>query len=133
KGAAAVLVARVVSDDPRLITGCAVAVVAGHLWPIWAGFRGGKGVATLAGAFAVLVPMAVLWSGVLFVSLVAMTRYVSLASIVAAAALPVGTLFFDGRVSITVGAAGLAGLVIWRHGANIARLIDGKEHRVGEG
>jgi glycerol-3-phosphate acyltransferase PlsY len=90
-------------------------------------------VATLAGAYLVLAPVAVMWSGVLFVCVVAMTRYVSLASIVAAAALPMGTLLLDGRLSTTLGAFGLAALVIWRHEANIARLIDGNESRVSRG
>jgi glycerol-3-phosphate acyltransferase PlsY len=133
KGALAVSVARLVTDDSRLVAGAAVAVVAGHVWPVWAGFRGGKGVATLAGAYLILAPVAVLWSGVLFVCTVAMSRYVSLASIVAAAALPVGTLLLDGRPWITVAALGLAVLVIWCHRTNIARLFDGTEYRVGEG
>ena len=133
KGAVAVVVAGIVTDEPWLIVGCAAAVVAGHVWPVWAGFRGGKGVATLAGAYGVLAPLAVMWSGVLFVCVVAMSRYVSLASIVAAAALPIGTLLLDGRPSTTLGAFGLAALVIWRHRANIGRLIDGNESRVGKG
>jgi glycerol-3-phosphate acyltransferase PlsY len=133
KGALAVVVAQLVTNDPRLVAGSAVAVVAGHVWPVWAGFRGGKGVATLAGAYLALAPVAVMWSGVLFVCTVAMSRYVSLASIVAAAALPIGTLLLDGRPSIAIAALGLAVLVIWCHRANIARLIDGNEYRVGEG
>ena len=132
KGAVAMVVARIVVDDPWLIAGCAVAVVVGHVWPMWAGLRGGKGVATLAGAYAVLSPVAALWSGVMFVCVVAMSRYVSLASIVAAATLSLGTLLFDGRPSTTAAAFVLAVLVIWRHGSNIARLIDGSESRVGE-
>jgi glycerol-3-phosphate acyltransferase PlsY len=132
KGAVAVLVARIVSDDPGLIVGCAAAVVTGHIWPVWTRFRGGKGVATLAGAYALLAPLAVLWSGVLFICVVTMSRYVSLASIVAAAALPIGTLLLDGRRSTTLGACGLALLVVWRHAGNIARLIDGNERRLGD-
>lgn len=133
KGVIAVGVARLVTDEPWVVVGCAAAVVAGHVWPVWTGFHGGKGVATLAGAYLVLAPVAVMWSGVLFVCVVAMTRYVSLASIVAAAALPMGTLLLDGRLSTTLGAFGLAALVIWRHEANIARLIDGNESRVSRG
>jgi len=131
KGAMAVVVARIVTDESWLVVGCAAAVVAGHVWPVWTGFRGGKGVATLAGAYGVLAPVPVMWSGVLFVFVVAISRYVSLASIVAAAALPIGTLLLDGRPSTTLGAFGLAALVVWRHGPNIARLIAGNESRVG--
>jgi len=89
-------------------------------------------VATLAGAYLALAPVAVMWSAVLFVCVVAMSRYVSLASIVAAAALPIGTLLLDGRRSTTLGACGLALLVVWRHAGNIARLIDGNERRLGD-
>ena len=131
KGALAAILAQLVSDDDWLIAACAAAVVVGHVWPAWAGFRGGKGVATLAGAYAVLAPVPVLWSGVLFVSVVAMSRYVSLASILAALALPVGTLLVDEAWETTIAAAALAALVVWRHGANIARLIDGNESRLG--
>ena len=75
KGALAVLLARVVIDEPYALAACAVAVVAGHVWPVWAGFRGGKGVATVAGAFALIEPTAVVWCVMAFGCFVAMTRW----------------------------------------------------------
>lgn len=131
KGALAVLLARIVIDEPHATAACAVAVVAGHVWPIWAGFRGGKGVATVAGAFALITPMAVVWCVVVFGCVLAMTRYVSAGSLAAAGVLPVATLLEDGRPSVTLGACVVSALVVWRHRMNIGRLRNGTEPRVG--
>ena len=67
KGVLAVWLARLLNGEIEVMVGCAVAVVVGHMWPIWAGFRGGKGVATAAGAWALVAPVAVVWSVVVFV------------------------------------------------------------------
>ena len=131
KGVVAVGMARALSGEPEVVVGCAVAVVVGHVWPIWAGFRGGKGVATTAGAWALVVPMAVVWSVVVFGSVVAMTRIVSAGSLAAAVALPIASALFDGRPAPMAGAVVLAALITWRHRANIARLASGTEPRVG--
>jgi acyl phosphate:glycerol-3-phosphate acyltransferase len=131
KGIVAVLLARLLSGEPDVIVGCAIAVVAGHMWPIWAGFRGGKGVATTAGAWSMVVWVAVVWSIVVFGSVVAMTRYVSVASVAAALVLPVMTYLLDGSVPATTGAMALAALVVLRHHGNLARLASGTEPRVG--
>src|ERR1700752_2763143 len=71
-----------------IVTAAAVAVIVGHMFPVWLGFRGGKGVATGVGVFLILAPIALLCAGVLFVAIVFFTRYVSLGSIVAAATIP---------------------------------------------
>ncbi len=131
KGALAVLLARVVVDEPYALAACAVGVVVGHAWPVWAGFRGGKGVATVAGAFGLIAPVAVVWCVVTFASFVAMTRYVSVGSLAAAAMLPFATLLADGRLSVTIGACVVGGLVVWRHRSNLGRLRSGTEPRVG--
>jgi glycerol-3-phosphate acyltransferase PlsY len=112
----------------------AVAAIAGHNYTPWLGFKGGKGIATSAGVLLALMPLAVLaiaavWGAVFFT-----TRYVSLASIAAAAALPVAVaaLWFGGRGGNPplVGFAVLiAALAIWRHRTNIQRLLAGTEHR----
>jgi glycerol-3-phosphate acyltransferase PlsY len=87
--------------------------------------------ATGLGAFLALVPKAVLPAAVLFIAIVAISRYVSLASIAAALVLPVG-VFVLGYPRASTGAAALAALVIlWRHRENIRRLADGKENRLG--
>ena len=71
-----------------LIAAAAIATIVGHIFPVWLGFRGGKGVATGVGVFLMLAPIALLCAGVLFVAIVSLTRYVSLGSIVAAATIP---------------------------------------------
>lgn len=131
KGVLAVWLARLLGGEIEVMVACAVAVVAGHMWPIWAGFRGGKGVATAAGAWALIAPIAVVWSVVVFASLVATTRYVSAGSVAAAIAVPVVTTLLDGRLSTAVGSVILAALIVWRHRSNLSRLAKGTESRIG--
>jgi glycerol-3-phosphate acyltransferase PlsY len=109
---------------------CGVAVVAGHVWPVFLRFRGGKGVAAGAGAFLGLAPAATGITLGIFLLVLLGTRFVSLASLVAAAALPV-LLWLRGAPKLVwwVGFA-LAVLVIVRHRTNIRRLRSGTEHRV---
>jgi len=137
KGAAAVLLAAVFASGPAdwLLTSAAVAVLVGHIFPIWLSFRGGKGVATAIGVFLVLAPLAVLIAGVIFLAVVLSTRYVSLGSIVGAlvVALVVGLehcaqhkLRFD---SVLVTAICCATLIVFAHRQNISRLIHGTENK----
>jgi acyl phosphate:glycerol-3-phosphate acyltransferase len=140
KGALAVFLARLwLSPDGSLtwpVGLAALAVIVGHVFPVWLGFRGGKGVATGAGVLLMLVPFAVLIAGILFLAVVLLTRYVSLASILAAAAVPIFVWlqlqFYQPRadgetlVTITVGAALL---IIFAHRSNIERLTKGTESR----
>jgi glycerol-3-phosphate acyltransferase PlsY len=131
KGALAVLLARVVVDEPYALAACAIAVVAGHVWPIWARFHGGKGVATAVGAFALIEPVAVVWCVMVFGCVVAMTRYVSAGSLAAAIVLPMVTRLAGAGGWVTLGASLTAALVVWRHRSNIARLRRGVEPRLG--
>jgi acyl phosphate:glycerol-3-phosphate acyltransferase len=117
------------------VAGAAVAVIVGHMFPVWLGFRGGKGVATGVGVFLVLAPLAVVGAGVIFVLIVWRTRYVSLGSIVAAAAIPLFVLldnYFHPSLEfaplITAATAG-ATLIIFAHRGNIGRLIEGSESK----
>jgi glycerol-3-phosphate acyltransferase PlsY len=107
------------------------AAVAGHIWTMFAGFRGGKGVATTVGVLMALAPWAfVVFVGV-FVAVVAVTRYISLGSILGAVAFVVALAFgpdHAGRPTLIVGAV-LALLIIARHRDNIARLLRGEERR----
>jgi acyl phosphate:glycerol-3-phosphate acyltransferase len=113
----------------------ALFAVLGHVFPIWLKFRGGKGVATGLGAFAALVPKAVLIMIGIFAALVIAFRYVSLASMVAAAALPalIYVLYvkgWGGPINDVLAAAlAASAIVIAKHRANISRLLAGTEHR----
>lgn len=111
----------------------ALFAILGHLFPIWLKFKGGKGVATGAGAFIALAPKAVVLVLVLFAVLVLIFRYVSLGSMIATAAFPVAVYFLTDYKSPLVIAiiAVCALLIIAKHHANIRRLIAGTENRLG--
>ena len=133
KGAAAVLAARAAGVDEGAQAAAAAAAVAGHVWPVWLRFRGGKGVAVAGGAFAVLAPVATGMAVAVFVTVAAISRYVSLGSLAAAVALPL-LAFAAGASSVTVAAAaGVAGLILARHRENVGRLRSGTERRLGPG
>jgi glycerol-3-phosphate acyltransferase PlsY len=107
------------------------AAVVGHLFPVWLGFRGGKGVATGAGLFIPLAPLALLASVALFATLLAATRVVSVASIVASLSLgPIAGLLGAPR-AVVVLAVAAALLIVAKHHENIARLRRGEEPRLG--
>ena len=112
----------------------AVAVIAGHNYTPWLGFKGGKGIATSAGVLLALMPWAVLAIAVVWVLVFKISRYVSLASICAAAALPVavGLLWFSGcggNGPLLAFSLAISALAIWRHRTNIQRLRAGTESR----
>lgn len=133
KGAIAVwLAARLSSESATWMIIAAVAALIGHCFPVWLNFRGGKGVATAAGAFLMLSPLALLGSVILFVLVVAFWRYVSLASICAAASTPLLIYFLWAPhhappLAVTFGALAAALLIVFKHDANIQRLVQGEE------
>ncbi|WP_419804110.1 glycerol-3-phosphate 1-O-acyltransferase PlsY [Terriglobus sp.] len=108
--------------------------VLGHMFPVWLGFRGGKGVATALGVFLALMPGVTLVAVLVFAVVVAFTKYVSLASIVGAAVLAILAVLFDGRHRLIVDLVyiAIALLVIWKHSGNIARLRAGTEPKFGQ-
>jgi len=114
-----------------------VACILGHTFPVWLRFRGGKGVATSAGVLLGLMPLAVVSVFVVWLILFKGTRYVSVASIGAAFALPLFVVLYL-RIKLLTGASLLpfsiliAGVVIWRHRSNIERLLHGNERRFGQ-
>ena len=108
----------------------AAAAVAGHIYPVWLGFRGGKGVATATGAFAVLAPMLTAAAVGVFVAVVAASRYVSLGSVLAAAALCAGAWWFGPR-PVAIAASVVSALIVWAHRDNLARLRAGTERVFG--
>jgi glycerol-3-phosphate acyltransferase PlsY len=139
KGAAAVwLAARFTNENAAWMIIGGLAALAGHCFPVWLRFRGGKGVATAAGMFLVLCPLAALGSIGLFVLVVVFWRYVSLGSVAAAAAMPMLVYFLWAPhhappLIVTFGAFAAAILVVYKHDANIQRLVEGREPRFSFG
>lgn len=132
KGALPVMAAaRLGSGAAYLPELAAVAAVLGHLFPVWLGFRGGKGVATGAGAFLSLAPRATLAAAGVFLATVALTRYVSLGSVVGALSLPLLAWASGASLATCLVAAVVAALVVVGHRGNLARLRQGREHRLG--
>jgi len=139
KGAAAVWLAGRFSNESA--TGMMIAALAallGHCFPIWLKFRGGKGVATAAGAFLVLCPPALLSSLILFLLVIFFWRYVSLASISAAASMPLLIYFLWAPhhappLMVIFGALAATGIIVYKHDANIQRLVQGEEPKFSFG
>jgi glycerol-3-phosphate acyltransferase PlsY len=104
--------------------------VVGHNWPVYFGFKGGKGVMTSFAVALMFSPMAALICLVVFIIIVAMTRYVSLGSMVSAAIFPAAALLFNEPLYMVLTGAALAVLIIWRHRANIGRLVSGNESKL---
>jgi glycerol-3-phosphate acyltransferase PlsY len=128
KGAVAVLLARAwVGEDAAQLAG--LCAFLGHLYPVWLGFRGGKGVATFLGTLLAAWPVG-LAACATWALTAAISRYSSLSALVAAALAPVWALVL-GQGQVTVLAIALAALVVFRHTANIARLRAGTEPRIG--
>lgn len=142
KGAAAVLFAKMFVEGQLpnatwVVVGAGVAAIVGHIFPVWLGFRGGKGVATAVGVFLVLAPLPLLCAGVILIAIVWLSRYVSLGSIIGVATIPLFIWLQDRFVSpladvkaLVVGSFLCAALVIFAHRENIARLLAGTENRV---
>lgn len=120
------------SAPPWLGLACGVAAVAGHNWPVWLKFKGGKGVSTSAGMLLGIAPAAVGIGFAVFALTVALTRFVSLGSILAAIAVPAAYLWMNGADNrLLAGALVLMGLlVIVKHRANVKRLLNGTEPRI---
>ena len=134
KGTAAVLFVRVVTADPRYAAAAALAAILGHVFPLYSGFRGGKGVATAVGAFLALAPLATAACLAVFLAIVAVTRYVSLGSVVAIVLLPpAARLLSHAPRAVVVAAAATAILVVFKHVENLKRLARGDERKLGRG
>lgn len=132
KGALAVWLVRLATADPRYAAAAAFAAVLGHVFPLYYGFRGGKGVATAVGAFLVLAPWPTLVCVGVFVLVVAVTRYVSLGSVVGLVLLPpVAGLLFHAPRPVVLAAAATAVLIVVKHRDNLKRLAAGTERKLG--
>jgi glycerol-3-phosphate acyltransferase PlsY len=132
KGALAVLLAQRLVDAPGTPVAAGLAAVIGHVYPVWLRFRGGKGVATAGGAFAVLTPVAAVIAAAVFLASVWTTRFVSVGSLAAAVSLAVAAVAGDGQPVVAAGALAAALVIVHRHRGNIARLVAGTEQRIGD-
>jgi glycerol-3-phosphate acyltransferase PlsY len=137
KGIAPVVLGRLLGASPTVLALSAVAVVVGHIHPVFLGFRGGKGVATAAGVGFCLAPLVTLSATAIFFATVAVTRFVSVGSIAAAVSLPVlahlssrldavGSVGFESQLAFAI----IAVMVVGRHRSNIRRLVAGTESRL---
>jgi glycerol-3-phosphate acyltransferase PlsY len=134
KGAAAVAAAGYLwPGRPDVPAVAAVAAVVGHMYPVWLGFEGGKGVATGLGAFAPLVPAAALASLAVFLVAAAASRYVSIGSVAGALTLPAVAFALRGPAPVTWAAGATAALVLLRHRSNFSRIRDDLAPRGGDG
>ena len=132
KGTVAVLIAQRLTNGVAAPVAAGLASMIGHVYPVWLRFRGGKGVATAAGAFAVLTPVAAVAAVGAFLLTVALTRFISVGSMVAALTLAAWAIASDAPRIVEVGAAIGAALVLIGHRTNLLRLVAGTERRVGQ-
>ena len=131
KGAGAVLVGRTLATGDMAPALAGIAAVVGHVFPCWLAFRGGKGIATAAGAFALLAPAATVTATIVFAAAAAVGRMVSLASVAAVVVLMVTAWTLSSR-TISVAATVVGVLIVWRHRENLHRLRVGREPRIGQ-
>jgi glycerol-3-phosphate acyltransferase PlsY len=128
------LAGRLTGGSAEWMSAAALAVMAGHAFPVFLKFRGGKAVASFVGAFLCLTPLALAAILLLFVAIVAKTRYISLGSITGAAALPFAAWLISSAAPAAIAAAAVGGaFIIWRHRENIGRLREGRENRLSFG
>jgi glycerol-3-phosphate acyltransferase PlsY len=130
KGAFAVWLAdRYANGSPQAMALTALAVMAGHAFPVFLKFRGGKAVASFVGAFLYLTPLPLMAVLIVFAIVVAVTRYISLGSVLAAGFFPVSVFLIDHPPAAVLLAASVAGaFIVWRHRANLQRIRAGNEN-----
>lgn len=129
KGLLPVIFVKFSALPPEAAALVGLAAFCGHVFSVFLKFRGGKGVATALGVFLALAPVAVAIAIALFALVMFVWRYVSLGSIVAAAAMPVAVFFLGGSRAVTAVTIVIAAIVIIRHHENIGRLLSGNESR----
>ena len=129
KGTAAVLIAGMWGPNMAVFAGFGAFM--GHLFPVWLGFKGGKGVATYVGVLLGLLPLGVAIFAVVWLLTAAITRYSSLAALIAAIVVPVA-LFLLGYIQVAELFTVMSAITIIKHRANISRLLSGEESRIGD-
>lgn len=131
KGIAAVLIAKYFGS-PLIATLAGLLVVAGHNYPVFLGFKGGKGAAAGFGALLALLPLEALLAVLVWVIIVFITRYVSLGTILGALIVPFATFIFNKEMHYLLFSILGASFVIIKHHSNISRLLSGTERKLGE-
>jgi len=131
KGAGSVMLAAKLSSDTTAPVAAGLAAIAGHIYPVWLRWRGGKGVATACGVFSVLTPLAIPPALAIFLLTAMLTKYVSLASVAATIALPPLAYATGSSAVVVIAASAAAALIVFRHRSNLARLRTGTERRLG--
>ena len=132
KGAAAVFLTHLWQGTVPSMAAAGAAAIVGHVYPVWLRFHGGKGVAVAAGVFVVLAPLAAAVSAVAFLATVWATRLVSLGSVIASLALPPAAWLGGSPRAVVAAAIGGSALILFRHRANLRRIVRGTERRVWE-
>jgi glycerol-3-phosphate acyltransferase PlsY len=118
-------------DDLWVAVVCGLMVVAGHNWPIFFGFKGGKGIATTIGVTATLCFLPTLFAAIIAIVTIALTRYVSLGSLLFAVSLPILLWFMNYSLEIFLASLAFAIFAIIRHKSNIVKLVHGQENKLG--
>jgi len=131
KGAASVLTAYAAAGTVSSAAAAGAAAIVGHIYPVWLRFHGGKGVAVAAGAFAVLAPAATIAASAVFFATVGLSRLISLGSMAATVTLPSAAWLTGAPPAVVSAAFGGAALILFRHRANMRRILGGTERRFG--
>lgn len=131
KGVLAVLLARAITADATVLAATGVTVFLGHLYPVFFGFRGGKGVATALGVWLALNPWVGLMLAGTWLVVAALFRYSSLSALVAAALAPFYVWWMTSPTPYLYASALISAMLFWRHRSNVRNLLSGKEGRIG--
>jgi acyl phosphate:glycerol-3-phosphate acyltransferase len=131
KGAASVLLASQLNGSNTTPAIAGLAAIVGHVYPVWLRFRGGKGVATACGVFAMLTPLAMPIALAVFVLATWLTKYISVGSVLASASLPPIAYAMGSAAPVVTVAVTAAALIVFRHRSNLTRVRTGTERRVG--
>jgi glycerol-3-phosphate acyltransferase PlsY len=132
KGVVAVVIARLVTDEPLVLASVGLLALLGHVYPVFFDFRGGKGVATGFGVWLALSPWVALALVLTWLLAAALFRYSSLSALIATALCPLYVWLVLRQWPYVVLSVAMGALLIWRHRSNIEKLLAGKESRIGQ-
>lgn len=134
KGIAAVWIGRWLGGDNEWLPGlCGIAAIVGHNWPLYFRFRGGKGIATAIGVLATLCFLPALYAGIIAISSIVFTRYVSLGSLIFVVLTPIFLLIAGYPWPVFWTSLIICVFAFWRHRSNIVKIVQGRENKLGSG